>query len=187
LRCLAGSSFYWCVALKTISLPVSVEIIQAGCFSGCRNLESAIVPFDSKLVRIEGSAFFSCSSLTEFRIPASVEFVGRSCFGGCVKMSGFIIDSPSRLRDLLDIPPAFRRAIAIPDSVEKMVVSGDRQMLEFGADSKLTACSISREWNVTRAFLRFAACTLKRFREGLEFQKCSQPAKYQRWAYCGHF
>ena len=63
LTSIAAESFKNCVFLKTIHLPANVEVISAGAFEGCNNLEH--VYFGKNLLRMLGDNIFKyCKKLT---------------------------------------------------------------------------------------------------------------------------
>jgi hypothetical protein len=140
LREIGGKAFYTCRLLESIILPASVEIIGAFCFVGCVGLASVFVPVDSKLVRIEKAAFSDCSALHSFFFPSLLEFVGEKCFYCSSCLTTLTFGSPSRLRELLDLPPLWIGCCTIPDSVERFSFCGNAKVgrtLEFGGDSRL--------------------------------------------------
>jgi hypothetical protein len=57
---LERSAFYWCILLKCISIPCSVEILCELCLCSCFRLESVTFESGSKLSRIEKLAFSNC-------------------------------------------------------------------------------------------------------------------------------
>lgn len=90
-------SFYECNALKTITIPVTVQSIGAQAFFGCDNLEEVIFAedeYESSVVKSIGdSAFYRCYSLKEINLPDSVKTVGDSAFYGCSAVEKLKLDN----------------------------------------------------------------------------------------------
>lgn len=99
-----SGAFYYCTGLQRLDIPSSVEVIQAGAFSGCSGLVSIQFEEDSRLSELPGSmlrfdtgvadgkvgvvgAFSDCSSITEITIPASVRTVRAGAFCGCTSLT----------------------------------------------------------------------------------------------------
>jgi hypothetical protein len=182
LTILSDQTFDRCFELKSIVLPASLEIIGQSCFFNCKKLEEVIFPYDSKLVRIERIAFGHCFHLQSLSLPPLLEFIGVLCFIDSSSFSTLIFASPSRLRQLLDVPPLWTGFKEIPDSVEVLHLcrSGrhpDSCTLVFGDESKLTEVGTSPDTvglfrnspEQFRYFVRATSRSLKQFRSNLEF------------------
>jgi hypothetical protein len=146
----AGDRPFAHTELKSIVLPSSLEIIGEYCFFNCRALESVIFPKDSKLVRIERMAFGHCFSLTSLSLSPLLEFVGEHCFVDSSSFSTLTFSSPSRLRELLDLPPLWTGCNQIPDFVEvlhlcRSDLHPDPCTLTFGDESRLREVRTSGE------------------------------------------
>jgi hypothetical protein len=63
--------------------------------------------------------------LTSMVLPSSVEASGDECFIGSDSLSSLAFSSPSRLRELLDLPLQLSGFVSIPDSVEILSLSVD--------------------------------------------------------------
>jgi hypothetical protein len=185
---IANSAFGSCDSLQSITLPSYLENLAEWCFNGCKKLASVYFPPDSVLARIEGGAFGDCLSLESLVLPSHVEFVGKECFYHCIKLSDFAFASPSRLRQLLDIPMGWRGLNEIPDSVEVIRFMSDfchcyKYTLRFGPQSKLkrimTGCLFCNR--PPRAFLQVASRTLKAFRQQLEFEPETYEYEFDEW------
>jgi hypothetical protein len=173
--------FSHCVALKSISLPSTLQVIGEGCFWYCLKLHAVNFAPDSKLVRIEKSAFNQCSALQSIILPASVEFVGENCFADCRSLSTLTFSSPSHLRELLDLPPLWKDLQEIPDSVEVLgfpeypnaagtpMSQPCESILNFGRESRLAKIARSNGWRWS--FLRASSRSLIAVRSNLEFQE----------------
>jgi hypothetical protein len=140
LSCIPEKAFTHCYGLESLVLPSTVKTLGASCFSNCWKLANSPLPADSEPVRIGKQAFESCHSLKSFSLPPSVEFVGERCFDKCISLSNLTFQSPSHLRELLDIPFHLAGFVCVPDSVEILSFiglfarSGDR-VLRFGDES----------------------------------------------------
>jgi hypothetical protein len=179
---LPDAAFEKCWSLQLITVPASVEVIGLACFTECENLADVVFERDSKLVRIGDKAFRACAKLTSFWVPASVKSIGQDCFSGCGALASLEFARPSRLREFLDIPPRLRGLTEIPDSVERLLISGQgtrevEAALDFGRDSKLERFEhyIFKGGGWVRCFARLSCRTLKTFRNQLEFPAGAQP------------
>jgi hypothetical protein len=158
--------------LLSIAIPSSVEVLGSRCFNGCSQLVSVTFPGDSKLVWIQEELFCGCSSLGPICLPSSVERVSNHAFSGCTAMTQLAFATPSRIRDLLDLPPNLVGCVDIPDSVEILTVptkQAPTTALRFGPDSKLTTIRT----DARRAFLQVASRTVKIARSKYEFDESS--------------
>jgi hypothetical protein len=174
--------FGQCGSLQLITVPASVEVIGIACFTGCEKLAEVVFERDSKLVRIGDKAFCACRNLTSFWVQGSVEFIGQDCFSGCGALASLEFARPSRLREFLDIPPRLRGLTEIPDSVERLLISGRgarevEAALDFGRDSKLERFEhyLFEGGGWVRSFARLSCRTLKAFRNQLEFPAGAEP------------
>ena len=70
--------------LEEITIPDSVESIENGAFSDCKNLKK--IKLSKNLKKIESTTFWSCISLEEITIPDSVVQMD-NCFGGCTSLA----------------------------------------------------------------------------------------------------
>jgi hypothetical protein len=82
--------------LKSVIVPLSVEILCASCFKSCKSLESVIFDDGSKLQRIEEAAFH-WSGLKSIVIPSSVEILCSFCFAKCSSLESIIFENDSKL------------------------------------------------------------------------------------------
>jgi hypothetical protein len=64
--------------LKSICIPLNVEILPKSCFAQSK-LESITFESESRLTRIEETCFLNCS-LKSICIPRNVEILPKSCF-----------------------------------------------------------------------------------------------------------
>jgi hypothetical protein len=94
-------AFADCTALKSISLPSSVEILSRECFSGCTSLDSLIFESGSELKRIEAKAFARCSSLQSICIPQSLNALCKSWALGS-SLQTVVFESAASLAALIE-------------------------------------------------------------------------------------
>ena len=87
---------FWNTSLVSISIPASVETIDASAFKGCSSLATVTFEKGSKLKTIDG--FHSCTSLTTIEIPASVETIKYSAFKGCTSLKTVTFEKGTQLK-----------------------------------------------------------------------------------------
>jgi hypothetical protein len=75
---IAGSAFYRCVGLTSVTIPDSVVSIDSWAFGRCTGLTS--VTFGKSVESIGSHAFTGCTKLTTLSIPASVTSISSSAF-----------------------------------------------------------------------------------------------------------
>jgi hypothetical protein len=183
LNSIPKHGFSSCECLQSIVLPPSVKILDDCCFLRCVKLVDSPLPLESEVVRIGPCAFGCCSSLTSMVLPSTLEYVGAWCFRNCNSLHGLTFSSPSKLRELLTLPPALFGFVPIPASVEVLAVSplwrrGEERGLTFGDDSRLAKITREQDYRqhppghvtVYAAFLQVSARSLKLFRQNLEFE-----------------
>lgn len=68
-------------AVKTITMPDTVDTLGLTVFGGCNNLES--ITLSSSLKKIPSLTFSGCSSLRSLELPAGVEYIGQKAIEGC--------------------------------------------------------------------------------------------------------
>lgn len=77
-------AFYYCVKLKSITVPEGVTDLIGGVFCYCVELESVTLP--STLKSIGENCFYSCTALTEIELPKGLEKIGAYAFFHCTSM-----------------------------------------------------------------------------------------------------
>ena len=121
LTTIGNKLFYACYALKSITIPASVETIGEYCFYCCTALESVTFEEVSKLTSIAQKAFGECPALKSITIPASVETIGEFCFAYCYALESVTFEKGSKLTTIggsaFDSCEALK-SITIPASVE---------------------------------------------------------------------
>lgn len=75
------STFQYCSALRSVTLPDGVTSIVESMFYLCYALASVTIP--ESVTSIGDSAFYECSSLTSIKFPAGVTSIGRAVFYNC--------------------------------------------------------------------------------------------------------
>jgi hypothetical protein len=171
--------------LQSLTVPASVERIGSKCCWQCWRLAALTFAPDSKLIHIGDLAFAHCSSLKALAIPPRVEFVGAQCFQRTDSLSTLSRLSPSRLRELLDFPPAASGTIEMPDSVEILSFPQHERCpqhctLMFDHDSRLsrlTAVHLPSPVGF-RCFAQVSTRSVKLFRSKLEFSVDCTPVSY---------
>ena len=73
----------------TFVIPNTVEIIEYGAFSNCKNLVSISIP--NSVRSIEWWSFPGCGSLRYVEVPSSVTHIGQGAFSYCRKMEAIFI------------------------------------------------------------------------------------------------
>ncbi|MBP1630158.1 MAG: leucine-rich repeat protein [Bacteroidetes bacterium] len=86
---IAGSSFFNCSGLTSISIPNSVTYIGANAFENCTGLTSITIP--NSVTSIGNSAFSKCKGFTSITIPNSVTTIGDNAFYWCDKLTSIAI------------------------------------------------------------------------------------------------
>lgn len=121
LTTIGGNAFDCCEALKSITIPASVETIGEYCFELCSALESVTYEEGCELTAIEGYAFRGCSALKNIIIPASVGTIGEYCFASCSALGSVTYEDGSILTSIGNNAFDFcgsLNSITIPASVE---------------------------------------------------------------------
>lgn len=141
--------------LTSISIPPSVEYIEASAFAMCRNLTSVNMP--ERLVTIGDSAFDGCSSLTSITIPESVSSIGSNAFYGCKSLERFYgkyADEEGRalIKDntIISYACASGTAYAIPEGVTGIgenVFNGCTGLTSVTIPAGVTTIGDSAFWN----------------------------------------
>ncbi|MBR4318598.1 MAG: leucine-rich repeat domain-containing protein [Oscillospiraceae bacterium] len=76
---LTGAVFGDCTALESVTLPESLEVIGSGCFYNCISLKEISIP--ENVNTINNNAFFNCPSLTKISVSSNVTQIGDYAFG----------------------------------------------------------------------------------------------------------
>ncbi|KAL3903610.1 MAG: hypothetical protein SGILL_010380 [Bacillariaceae sp.] len=80
-------TFAGCLALQTIKLPQSLNIIGKSAFLQCEGLQSVLFPNGCQFFfGILDDAFHGCQELTTLQLPSSTRNLGPRAFMGCKKL-----------------------------------------------------------------------------------------------------
>jgi len=130
-------------AIRNVTIPDSVEVIEHGAFEGCKNLISVNFGANSRLNSIDVFAFWE-SGIRSITIPDSVEAIHQSAFFDCKNLMSVNFGENSRLnyigRSAFTCSSILN--ITIPNSVETI---GERAFaycenlnsVNFGENSRL--------------------------------------------------
>lgn len=99
-----GSFGFWkLTGLKKVTLPSTIETINASAFEGCTALSEIVIP--PSVERISLSAFEGCTSLSSVTLPNSVWRLGSDAFKGCTALSEITFRGTlEQWNDLLNFP-----------------------------------------------------------------------------------
>ena len=115
-KTIAGSAFYDCRSLTTITIPDSVTSIGNYVFYLCWDLTTITIP--KGVTSIGCSAFDSCYSLTTITIPDSVTSIGDYAFAGCSSLTTITIPDSVKSIGYSAFDSCYSlKTITIPDSV----------------------------------------------------------------------
>lgn len=92
------ATFFKCKSLRNVSLPMSLTTLREYAFSGCESLGTIELPVTLKI--IENNCFDSCKNLSYISIPAGVEILEGKVFNRCSNLQK--VDLPRTLK-LLDM------------------------------------------------------------------------------------
>jgi hypothetical protein len=84
----------------TITIPNTIERVEAGCFCAIHTISNVIFETGSRLCSIGEAAFTWCTSLSSIYIPSSVETLGKECFSKCGSLSTVTFESGSKLSSI---------------------------------------------------------------------------------------
>ncbi|MBQ7700558.1 MAG: leucine-rich repeat protein [Clostridia bacterium] len=110
-------AFEYCEKITSVTVPDSVNCINAGAFSDCHNLKSIKLP--AALESIEYYLFNCCYALEEFTVPEGITSIGGNAFFGCNNLVKVVL--PDSLTAIYE--NAFQdcdklESISIPKNVE---------------------------------------------------------------------
>ena len=134
-----GGAFQEC-KITGISLPASIQVIEAGAFSGCTDLVSVNLP--EGLKQIGAAAFSRCTSLTSITIPSTVTDLGSEtaygyasyAFGDCPNLNSMNIPEGVTI-----LPCGLLRGTAITElTIPTTVTNMDRYSLAIPTLTTLT-------------------------------------------------
>jgi hypothetical protein len=76
LKLIGVESFSSCESLRSICIPVSVEILSNSCFYRCTSLSSLTFELRSHLIQIDDMAVGRCTHLLSACFPSSLRSIG---------------------------------------------------------------------------------------------------------------
>ncbi len=116
---IGGSAFNNCTSLTSITIPNSVKSIGNGAFYHCTSLTS--VTIGNSVTSIDDWAFCSCTSLTSITIPNSVTSIGDWAFRDCFRLRNITIpNSVTNIGACAFLDCENLTSVTIPDSVTRI-------------------------------------------------------------------
>ena len=81
---LGPGAFQDCSALRFITLPDKLEVIENRAFSHCSALEHVV--YNKNLKNIDRCAFQRCSALRSITLPHKLKVIEQAAFAGCTSL-----------------------------------------------------------------------------------------------------
>jgi hypothetical protein len=108
LKSIAKDAFAGCTALKSISLPASLEVIAGSAFSGCSRCKFEVDPAnpnyqvkDGFLVCLRTNCLVRAGETgSEIQIPDYIEILGEFCFDRCELLCSVRFGERPRVREI---------------------------------------------------------------------------------------
>ena len=150
---LGENAFYGNSNLTEVTIPASLEKIDAYAFANCVNL--ATVKFESgcTLKTIEERAFEG-SGLTSFKVPTTVESIGKYAFANCGKLTEFTFaDTENKLT--LD-SNAFYRSALVNITLPANIVFEAKSTSAFAECNSLLSATVNCDVICTYLFSKCA-------------------------------
>lgn len=104
-------AFNNCFSLSEVSAP-GVQIIGQHAFENCWSLESIDLP---SATAIGGFAFYKCSNLTNVQLPLGLQFIGYMAFGNCDELNELTI--PYGVAEIRDFAVGWSEDSVDPDRI----------------------------------------------------------------------
>ena len=82
-----------CSALKTVSLPMSLEYLGSEAFRNCTKLSNLSFAENSALKAIPKACFVDCHALKTLTLPDHLESIDTNAFYGCKKLTSVVVPS----------------------------------------------------------------------------------------------
>ena len=76
--------FYYCTALKSITVPEGITELNGAVFAYCLSMEEATLP--STIRKLGNHCFYSCAKLKKLELPDGLTTIGDQCFYNCVAL-----------------------------------------------------------------------------------------------------
>lgn len=114
-----AGAFVECSALKDIILPTGLSEIAPSTFLGCSSLESIVIP--DTVTRIDNAAFLRCSKLKKITMPDTITYIGSSSFQLCTALEEIAL--PKELSETgtgLFMNCSSLKRVEIPDGLKEV-------------------------------------------------------------------
>ena len=89
VRTIGEDAFYYCVALKEITIPEGITELPGAVFGCCAELETVNLP--SSIKSIGDKCFYSCVSLKKINLPEGLQKMGEYAFCHCTELRALAI------------------------------------------------------------------------------------------------
>lgn len=89
VRTIGEDAFYYCVALKEITIPEGVTELPGAVFGCCAELETVNLP--DGLLSIGNECFYSCVSLKKINLPDGLQKMGQYAFCHCKALRALVM------------------------------------------------------------------------------------------------
>ncbi len=148
---LVKNAFYQCASVTSVTLPDTLESIEAHAFDSCTALVSVNIP--SKVKSIGTYAFYKCSSLASIDIPEGVESIGEFAFNDCSSIKSVTIpDSVQTIERCVFYNCTSLESVVIGDGATVIIQSA------FNGCTSLKSVTFGAAMNNV-GYLAFANCT----------------------------
>ena len=140
---IAPEAFFYCLQLKSVSLPEGLTSIGNAAFYYCEKLTSIIIPKNVETIGDE--AFKQCTGLTSLVIPNKVTSIGRKAFSLCQNIRSVTLGSS--VKTIGDEAFCFctnLRHITTPDTVTSI---GNKAFLNCNKLSSVAKETVPPEFN----------------------------------------
>lgn len=89
IRTIGEDAFYYCIALKEITIPETVTELTGAVFGCCAELETVNLP--SGIQSIGDKCFYSCVSLRKINLPEGLQKMGEYAFCHCKSLKALAV------------------------------------------------------------------------------------------------
>ncbi|MDE5792334.1 MAG: leucine-rich repeat domain-containing protein, partial [Oscillospiraceae bacterium] len=89
VKTIGEDAFYYCVALREITIPEGITELTGAVFGCCAELQQVILP--SSLKAIGDKCFYSCITLQNINLPAGLQKIGAYAFCHCTDLQSLLI------------------------------------------------------------------------------------------------
>lgn len=175
---IAAGAFKDCYDLKSVTLPNTIEYIEAEAFCGCKSLKEIRLP--DRIRSIGKRAFEGCSSLRKVTFPDSVKEIGEGAFKNCHDLESVTLPNTIKYIEAevfcgcislkeIQLPDGIRRIgerafegcrplrnVTFPDSVEELGEGA------FGHCTSLENVVLPKKLKIIESLLFFDCHSLKK-------------------------